>query len=385
MELEGSELDSELEQIWKLAERDGLPLVELDTLDSDYKYLTLIYRNDSENTRITFEVFGIYDEYRWGDMKLRRLGDSDLHYRCYKVPHDICFSYRFNVIDKLTGITSKVVDPYNPNAIPIGDTYNYSYSVLDLHKDGYLWNAKKYSDLNSRIDTLHYTDKIVHKDRDIYVYLPPNYDEDREEAYPVIYLFDAFIYLNRVQVPNILDNLISEGKIEPMAAVLFGTFRSTRSVILPLNFDFKDEFVSEFLPTIREPYNFSLRPEENLIGGMSFGGLAGAFIGFHHPEIFGKVLSQSGSFWRGFKQSDAEGTSIRDDWLINRFLVEEKLPLKLYLDWGLQENYVLDANRRMVKVLQKKGYEYKFIEFNGWHDWSNSRKTFVEGLQYLLE
>ena len=39
----------------------------------------------------------------------------------------------------------------------------------------------------------------------------------------------------------------------------------------------------------------------------------------------------------------------------------------------------------MVRALSKKGYEYKFIEFNGYHDWSNSRKTFPEGLMYLLK
>ena len=83
--------------------------------------------------------------------------------------------------------------------------------------------------------------------------------------------------------------------------------------------------------------------------------------------------------------TDSKGDEIRNDWLINKYLISNKKELKFYLDWGLQENWVLGSNRRMVKVLNEKGYEVKFIEFNGWHDWSNSRKTFADGLMYLLD
>jgi enterochelin esterase-like enzyme len=83
--------------------------------------------------------------------------------------------------------------------------------------------------------------------------------------------------------------------------------------------------------------------------------------------------------------TDIQGNWIRRDWLIQEYLTQNIKKLKLYFDWGLQENWVLGANRRMIKVLSKKEYEYKFIEFNGWHDWSNSRKIFPQGLIYLLD
>jgi enterochelin esterase-like enzyme len=83
--------------------------------------------------------------------------------------------------------------------------------------------------------------------------------------------------------------------------------------------------------------------------------------------------------------TDSHDSEIRNDWLINQFLTSEKKNLRLYLDWGLQENMVFGSNRRMVRVLDKLDYDYKFIEFNGWHDWANSRKTFAEGLLYLLK
>jgi enterochelin esterase family protein len=383
--LTGTDLNTAIEKEWEKSTQQGLPLIETDTLDSDYVFMTFMYKDSSKNKEISFEVFGIYDETRLGDMKLYHIQNTSFYYRCYKVPSDICFSYRFIVKDTISGQEIKAIDNFNQNRIPYGEIRDISYSVLDLRTNEKDWNVKNSNDFEGKIDTIKYTDKIVNRERNIYVYLPPNYNEKRKEAYPTIYLFDASIYLNRVELPNILDNLINEKKIEPMIAVLFGTYRSTRDVILPLNFEFKNEFINDVLPLVRSSYNTSLNPEKNIIGGMSYGGLAAAFIAFDNPNIFGKVLSQSGSFWRGLELTDSEGEWIREDWLVNKFLTEKRKPLKIYLDWGLQENWVLGSNRRFVQVLSRKGYEYRFEEFNGWHDWSNSRKTFPAGLMYLAD
>ncbi len=375
---------NEINKLWKNIKDKGTPLIENDSLDSDFKYLTFIHQDSAENIEVSFEIFGIYEEYRFEDMKLRRLKNTDIYYRTYKVPNDICFSYRFNIYDTLSGNNSKHLDKYNTNRIPHRDEYSYSYSVIDLRKNEFDWNIRNVKAKKGRIDTIKYHVKTLNTYRNIYVYLPPDYDSNNETSYPVIYLFDAFIYLNRVEVPVILDNLIHEQEIKPMIAVFFGTHRKTREVILPLNFDFKDEFVNDFIPFIKGAYNVSQNPTDNIIGGMSYGGLAAGFIGFYHPDLFGKVLSQSGSFWRGLELSDSKGDWVREDWLINQYLINDKKPLKLYLDWGLQENFCLGSNRKMVRVLKTKNYYFKFAEFNGWHDWSNCRKTFPNGLVYLM-
>jgi len=383
LKLNGKELQKELNRFW--ATNKTLPLTEIDSLDYDYVYTTLIYRDSSPNKTISIKMFGTYDEQRLGNKKLYHLPNTDFYYRCYKFPKDICFSYQYVITDTITKQTFSTIDKFNPNTIPHGEITNYTYSVFDLNPPETDWNIKKDINIQSIIDTLPYTDKIVKKERNIYVYIPHGYDAKRAKPYPVIYLFDASIYLNRVEVPNILDNLINEDKIEPMIAVFLGTYGSTRKYILPLNFDFMEEFTSDVLPLIRKKYNVSYRPDENILGGMSYGGLASGFMAFYHPDIFGKVLGQSSSFWRDFEYLDSEGEWFRDDWLINQYLISDKKQLKFFLDWGLQENWVLDSNRKMVKVLINKGYEVKFIEFNGWHDWSNSRKTFANGLMYLLE
>lgn len=383
LKLDEKTLQIELDRFW--IKNKTFPLIESDTLDNDYIYTTFIYRNNFPNKVISFEIFGTYDEYRLGNMKLYHLPNTDLYYRCYKFPKDICFSYRFITKDTVSDEIRQDIDKNNPRTIPTGEIKPYSYSVFDLKPTEPNWNIKKYNNTQSTIDTLLYTDNVVKKQRKIYVYLPPEYDKQKSDAYPVIYLFDAFIYLNRVELPNILDNLIIDGKIEPIIAVLFDTYRSTRKDILPLKFDFMEEFISKVVPLIRVKYKVSHRPEKNIIGGMSYGGLAAGFMAFYHPDIFGNVLGQSSSFWRDFEYLDTEGEWFRDDWLINQYLTSEKKHLKFFLDYGLQENWVLDSNRKMIRVLKSKGYDVKYIEFNGWHDWANTRKTFADGLMYLLK
>lgn len=83
------------------------------------------------------------------------------------------------------------------------------------------------------------------------MYTPEGYD-DTERKYPVIYLFDSFIYLNRVEVPNVLDNLIREKRLEPMVAVFIdnptGTSRQTE---LPMNPLFRDFMLTELIPEVK--------------------------------------------------------------------------------------------------------------------------------------
>ena len=362
----------------------GFPLIEKDSLYDDYIFVTFIYVDSTHQHEIEFEVFGIYDEHRFGDRKLHRLDSTDIYHRSYMIPNDLCLSYRYILTDRAAGSKRIVTDPFNTNRIPAGAVEDYSWSALDLRADEEEWYSKRYES-DSKLETLEITSRLLNNTRNIYVYLPPGYDNGCK-GYPVIYLFDSFIYLNRIEVPNVLDNLIWENKIEPMVAVFIDNPTSTsRDYELPMNPVFRDFVVTELLPKIKSKYSITNRPEETIIGGMSYGGLAAAYIAFECDSVFGKVLSQSGGFWRDPEGKLKYADNDRTDFLINRFAKEDKRNIKLFLDWGLQEDMVLGANRKFVRILDRLDYDFKFIEFNGWHDWSNSRKIFPIGLQYLIE
>jgi enterochelin esterase family protein len=74
-------------------------------------------------------------------------------------------------------------------------------------------------------------------------------------------------------------------------------------------------------------------------------------------------------------------------WLIRQFVVNPKLPLRLYLEVGLLERSSNDdmvvMNRRMRDVLEAKGYEVAYSEYNGGHDYICWRGSLSDGLVWL--
>jgi hypothetical protein len=132
------------------------------------------------------------------------------------------------------------------------------------------------------------------------------------------------------------------------------------------------------------------RPEQTIIGGASLGGLAAAFVGFKHPEVFGNVLSQSGSFWwKPDNEKDWE-------WLTRQFAQSARLPLRFSFEAGLLENTgggpagrpapppLLVTNRNLRDTLQTKGYWVHYSEFNGNHTLFNWRGTLASHLIALV-
>jgi enterochelin esterase family protein len=74
-------------------------------------------------------------------------------------------------------------------------------------------------------------------------------------------------------------------------------------------------------------------------------------------------------------------------WLIRQFVASPKLPLRLYLEVGLLERSATDdmvvMNRRMRDVLEAKGYEVAYSEYNGGHDYICWRGSLADGLVWL--
>ena len=106
-----------------------------------------------------------------------------------------------------------------------------------------------------------------------------------------------------------------------------------------------------------------------------------------HPEIFGNVLAQSGSFWWKPEQEDEY------EWLTRQFVASARLPIRFYLQIGLLENLslarpaspnMLVASRHLRDVLEAKGYTVQLQEINGGHDFFNWQAGLADGLTSLL-
>ncbi|GAA3664682.1 hypothetical protein GCM10022224_031050 [Nonomuraea antimicrobica] len=134
----------------------------------------------------------------------------------------------------------------------------------------------------------------------------------------------------------------------------------------------------------RREFGVGSRPELNVIGGASLGGLTALYTALGRPDVFPNVISLIGAV--GLARYGER------DWLLRQYAESPRLPLNIYQAAGLLDNDVfpggippmLDANRRLQAVLREKGYPVTYHEFAGGHDWVWLADTFAQALVHLL-
>jgi enterochelin esterase-like enzyme len=128
-----------------------------------------------------------------------------------------------------------------------------------------------------------------------------------------------------------------------------------------------------------ETFRAGAAADRTIVSGASLGGLAASFAGFQHPEVFGNVLSQSGSYW-WTPASDSE-----PEWLMRQFAAASRRGIRLSISVGAMEvAQQLDTNRRLRDVLVARGYALDYTEFNGNHSYLNWRAEFADRIAQLI-
>jgi enterochelin esterase family protein len=205
-----------------------------------------------------------------------------------------------------------------------------------------------------------------------------------ETPLPVVVVFDGRLYKDLLKFPEILDYLISQGQIPPVAALLVDN--PDRSELLCRD-EFADHMANTVMPWLRSLYPVASDPDQNILLGSSFGGLAALFLGLRYPDIWRTVLSQTGWF-RWHPEGDPE-----HHWLARRLSAAPKLPLRFWLQVGNLEvaqmrdggPSQLAANQLLRDVLQAKGYAVSYYEYSGGHDASSLEYPLAKGLSDIFK
>jgi enterochelin esterase-like enzyme len=401
-----------LPAFWAEVAARGAPLVEPDPADPTHVWVTFLYRSTAAATvavqvelddagrypsLMTRLVAGQGDPDRWGsrtgsstgccqDHLETALGETDLLFKTYHALPDVRTTYRLAVNGEAQP------DPLNPRrqVLPWAEDSFYPTasvsSLLELPAaPPQPWVAPRPGVRRGQVTAQRLHSRVLEDERPLSVYTPPGYAA-ADGPYDLLVLFDRWAYVDVMPGPTILDNLLDAGVLRPLVAVMVGnTGWAARCAELPCNPAFAEFFAAELVPWIRGQYAVSVDPARTTVGGLSYGGLAAAYLGLLHPELVGNVLSQSGSF-----QWKPEG-AVEFGWLIRQYALRPAVPVRFYLAAGRQENFtdrgdrpsLLLANRHMRDVLQAKGYPLHYAEFAGGHDMLSWQGNLAEGLAAL--
>lgn len=406
--LQSDETDAEA-AFWIEVASSGTPLVETIEGDDRHVLVTFLWRGDAETQNVL--LHSPWSEEAPSENLMERVPGTDVFFRNHTARRDVRGSYQFRVNDPLRPwgemsseelekyFHSLVPDPLNQDRLhwpAFGAYREESMSVVTLPgAPPQPWSEELDEVPKGTLEHRRFRSERLGNERDVWIYRPPT------DPRGLLVVFDAWSYWSAVPTPTILDNLIAAGRIPPLAAVLIENAGETpveagetRSRELPCNQDFADFLATELVPWLREEHGVPADRELTITAGSSYGGLAATFAAYAHPEVFGRVLSQSGSFWwrPGYvMREEAAADDEEWEWLARQFVTAERLPVRFYLDVGNLETKgppgaptQVTVNRHMRNVLQAKDYQVHYAEFSGGHDYACWRGTLADGLIALF-
>ena len=347
--------------------------------DGRYR-VTVAYRDDAADD---IWVIGGLAGADPADRRMRPAGDGWWE-RSYELEGDVRTGYWFTTTLVPAAAGELIADPLNPR----GHVYpanpddpedgDVTLSMIELPRaTPFRWSVPTEGVLRGEVAMERLASARLGNERQVFTYTPAGYDPGR--TYPVVVCFDGWAYVQQgyVPLPTVLDNLIAEGAIPPVVAVLPDSLDgATRSRELNRHEPFVEFLAEELLPWAHDRLSFEDDPARTVVAGASLGGLTAAFCGLRRPDLFGLVLSQSGAFQRG---------------LPDEFARTDRLPLQFALDVGVLETTpferfasIYHANLHLRDVLVAKGYDVSFREFPGGHDYLSWREAIATGLITLL-
>jgi len=338
----------------KRVRREGNPLI-------DGNRVTFIWQGDSAPSLI-----GDFNGWEGGSpAELEPVGPGLWVFQT-EFPDDAYIEYTF------WDGANHVADPFNRNRTPNGlGKHNHFFAMpqaraMDLShpQEGVPPGEVFALDLEPRwyLSTAH---------RRVHFYRPPV-----EEACPLVVVWDGQDYLRRAHLPTIVDNLIHQQRIRPVALAMVENGGKARGVEYlcsegPVKF-----LLDMVLPAAFESLNL-VDPdnEQGAFGvlGASAGGLMALYTGLRLPGIFGRVLAQSGAyslFGHDFVV-----------WDLARAISPDAL--KIWLAAGCYE-VLLDTNRAMAKFLEERGFDSRYHEYTGGHNYPAWRNDVLAGLEFLF-
>lgn len=297
------------------------------------------------------------------------------------------YSYAF-VVDSL-----RTLDPNNVYVNRDVNTLSNIFIIGGGRSDLYKVNAVPHG----TVSRLWMDTPSLGMKRRMSVYTPAGYEEG-DKRYPVFYLLhgmggdeEAWLALGRAA--QILDNLIAQGKAEPMIVVMTNgnvaqeaaPGESSAGMVVPslqqpktMEGSFEQSF-PDVVNYIDSHYRTLADKSHRAIAGLSMGGFHSLHISKQYPDMFNYV----GLFSAAVHPDKAATSPVYADLeakLARQFAAK---PALYWIGIG-KDDFLYQANKEYRALLDQKGYPYTYYETGEGHIWKNWRIYLSEFIPKLF-
>lgn len=352
MQMEPQENAAELNARFGVVPGDKSPLINGEDV-------LFFYRGEAGSVYLT----GDYNRWALED-SMKRLEGGGFWYIRKSFPQNARLDYKYVVDGKW------ITDPLNDNVSPGGSGDN-STLVMPEYKSEYARIIREAVPGGSVIRDISYESRYLKKAMRFHVYLPAGFQEGRVNF--ILYALDGSDYLQYAKIDRVLDYMIYRGELPELIAVLVDP--DDRDTEFTLHDPFMSYMVRELMPDVERSYMSGTKPMRKpsyarSVIGVSWGALTAICLAVEKPYPFGRVLSQSGSFWP-------------KDWLIfDRIAASSVRGVKFCLQTGTIHD-TEEMNDVMAGLLSEKGYDVDYKKYAETHSWFNWKGHLYEGLLKL--
>ena len=237
------------------------------------------------------------------------------------------------------------------------------------------------------ISKVWYDSPSLGMDRRLTIYTPAGY-ETSGKRYPVFYLLhgmggDENAWSELGRATQILDNLIAQGKAEPMIVVMTNGnaaleaapgesslgWEKQPTFQLPKTMEGSFEMhFPEVVKFVDNHYRTKANKKSRAIAGLSMGGFHSLHISKQYPDMFNYVGLFSAAIMPG-KNATSPVYQDMEGKLATQFA---KKPALYWIAIG-KTDFLYKANVEFRKLLDEKGYPYEYFENEDGHIWRNWR------------
>lgn len=231
--------------------------------------------------------------------------------------------------------------------------------------------------------------QILGKTKSYCIYLPPSYQTETTQKYPVLYLLHGYTdnytaWRDKGQINDIANQLIAAQEACEMIIVMPDAGTDQDGYYNMEGWNYEDYFFKELIPYIEKEYRVIGDKQHRAVCGLSMGG--GGAVGYaqHHPEMFSSAYGISP--WLGV-DDPGEGRRTPGDARMeklmkanydnncNTFLKnatdETKQQLRTvrwFIDIG-DDDFLYDLSSEFIQLMRKSGIPYQFRVRDGSHTW----------------